>query len=201
MPGAIVIIIMFSYSLMLLFFSAWRGEIKLNTANILSTFVALLGLGMVLNINSYGFSYSLVGIALAFMAAIATFARTYIFGQQSKNARHPLVTGTETFAVASIVLLLLLFWELPDIPQSTFGYLMTATAALSLTIGSFGMFYGIYYLGPYKFSMIMKMEPIFTIVFGIILIGDFLAVSQYVGIAIVLTSLISLQLFDKQQTR
>ena len=201
MPGAVVIIIMFSYSLMLLFFSAWRKEMKLNIANITSTLTALLGLGMVLNIGSDGFSYPLIGIALAFMAAVATFARTYIFGQQSKKARHPLVTGTETFAVASFLLLLLLFWELPEIPQSSFGGLMTATAALSLTLGSFGMFYGISYLGSYKFSMIMKLEPIFTTLFGIVLIGDVLAIPQYAGIVLVLASLISLQLFDRQKTR
>lgn len=198
MPGAVVIIIMFSYSLMLLFFSAWKKEIKLNFANITSTIAALVGLGLVLNVGEYGIAYPLTGIALAALAAVATFARTYIFGQQSKNKRHPLVTGTETFAVASVVLLLLLFWKSPELPQTNLGGLMTLTAAISLTLGSFGMFYGISYLGPYKFSMIMKLEPVFTTLFGIILVGDVLAVSQYMGIAVVLMSLVSLQLFDKQ---
>jgi drug/metabolite transporter (DMT)-like permease len=57
MPGAIVIIIMCTYSLMLLFFCAWRGDMKLNVANILSTLTALAGLGMVLNIVEYGVAF------------------------------------------------------------------------------------------------------------------------------------------------
>ena len=198
MPGGVVIIIMFTYSLMLLFFSSWRGDMVLNRANILSTLTALIGLGMVLNINQYGLSYPITGIALAFMAAVATFARTYIFGQQTKS-RHPLVTGAETFAVACAVLVFLIFWDFPHPPASSSGYIMITIAALSLTIGSFGMFYGIAYLGAYKFSMIMKLEPVFTTIFGILLIGDFLSPIQYFGIVLVLGSLISLQLFDKQK--
>ncbi len=198
MPGAVVIIIMFTYSLMLLLFSAWRREITLNAVNILSTLAALAGLGMVLNIGQHGIAYPLIGIALAFMAAIATFARSYIFGQQSKS-RHPIVTGVETFFVAFMLLLLLLLWDMPVLPETQSGYLMMAVCALALTVGSFGMFYGIAYLGAYKFSMIMKLEPVFTTLFGIMLIGDFLTTGQYIGIAIILFSLFSLQLFDKQK--
>jgi drug/metabolite transporter (DMT)-like permease len=61
-----------------------------------------------------------------------------------------------------------------------------------------GMFYGIAYLGSYKFSMIMKLEPVFTTIFGIVLVNDVLDNVQYAGIALVLFSLIALQLFDKQ---
>lgn len=198
-PGAVVVIIMFSYSLMLLLFSAWRKEVRLNKVNICSTLCALMGLFFVLNISNQGTSYPLAGILLALLAAFATFSRTYIFGKQ-RNHRHPIAIGVETFVVAFICLLPLMFWQLPQPPSSNIGYIMMLISALSLTIGSYGMFYGISYLGAYKFSMIMKLEPIFTTLFGIILIGDFLQFSQYFGIFLVLMSLVSLQLFDKQNT-
>ncbi|HCK32208.1 MAG: hypothetical protein CMH32_06450 [Micavibrio sp.] len=197
LPGAVVIIIMFTYSLMLLFFSAYRGDLKLNIANILSTLTALAGLALVLRIGTHDDSYPLIGILLAFMAAIATFSRSYIYGQQSKN-RSPLVIGAESFSVAFVLLLFLILWQWPVMPNNFSGLTMAMLSALSLTIGSFGMFYGIAYIGAYKFSMIMKLEPVFTTIFGIILVGDVLNSSQYTGIALVLISLISLQLFDKQ---
>lgn len=199
MPGAVVIIIMFTYSLMLLFFSAWRGDMKLNAANIISTLIALFGLALVLKVGTeQGLSYPLIGITLAIMAAFCTFIRSYIFGHESKS-RHPIVTGTEVFFVAFIILLGLLLWENPIFPETITGLIMLAAAAISLTIGSYGMFYGIAYLGPYRFSMIMKLEPVFTTIFGIFLVNDTLILSQYLGITLVLTSLISLQLFDKQK--
>lgn len=198
LPGAVVVIIMFTYSLMLLLFSAWRGEMKLNLSNSLSTIAALLGLALVLNISENNTSYPIVGVLLSFMAAFATFGRIYIFGQQSKS-RHPFVTGSEAFIVAFGVLSLLIFWDTPQLPETSFGIIMIIATSLSLAISSFGMFYGIAYLGPYKFSMIMKLEPVFTTLFGIILISDVLNTGQYIGIAIIVISLISLQVFDKQK--
>ncbi|MEM6812385.1 MAG: DMT family transporter [Pseudomonadota bacterium] len=199
LPGAVVIIIMFTYSLMLLAFSAFKNEIKLNVVNIGTTIFALIGLGLVLKVYEYSNIQNIIGISLAFMAALTTFARTYIYGQQGRK-RNPLTVGAESFIVASLCVLLLMFWEMPEIPSSQFGITMTALCVAASVLGTFGMFYGVAMLGPYHFSMLMKLEPVFTTIFGILLIGDLLSLSQYFGIAVVLISLISLQLFDRQKT-
>jgi len=199
MPAAVVIIIMFTYSLMLLFFSSWRKEMTLNVANISSTIIALMGLVLVLNIGTQGTSYPLAGILLAILAAVTTFARMYLYAQQG-NKRSPLLVGSETFIITFIFLLLLLFWEAPLMPATSTGWFMLSLSAVAITVGSFGMLYGVAYVGSYKYSMLTKLEPVFTTIFGIFLIGDFLNTTQYIGIGLVLVSLIALQLFDKQKT-
>lgn len=198
LPGAVVITIMFSYALLLLVFSVARGEMRLTFANASSTIFALLGLGLVMDIGLDGLSYPVIGIALAFMAAVATFARAYIYGKQSQS-RHPITIGAEAFVVAFTILLALCWWQMPQPPETLHGLVMTGLASLSLAAGSFGMFYGIALLGAYKFGMLMKLEPIFTTLFGIWLVQDHLNTSQYVGVACVILSLIALQLFDKQK--
>ena len=200
MPGAVVIIIIYSYPMMLLLFSAWRGEMVLNAVNIASTLTGFIGLGLVVNIAQYETVYPVAGIALVFTAALAAFLRTYLFGQQS-HSRHPLVIGAETFAIAFFLLLLMIPWQAPALPHTAFGLAMSAIAAVSLTLGTVGMFYGIACLGSYKFGMFMKLEPVFTMLFGIVLVNDHLAVMQYIGIAVVILSLVSLQLFDKQTAK
>ncbi len=198
LPGAVVIIIMFTYSLMLLFFTSWKKEMKLNSINISCTIFALVGLAFVLNVFQSENNYPLVGVLLAFMAAIATFSRTYIYSFQSRT-RSPITIGAENFAVTSALVLLLLFYDMPIAPKTSEGILMIVLVALSLSIGSFGMFYGIAYLNAYKFSIIMKLEPIFTALFGILLLNEVLAVSQYLGITIVIASLVLIQVFDRQK--
>jgi drug/metabolite transporter (DMT)-like permease len=198
LPASVVIIIMFTYSLMLLFVSVWRGDMALNIVNITATILGLVGLALVLNVFDATNTYSLVGIGLAFMAAIATCIRVYIFAKQGQ-ARSPVVVGAEIFFIASILLIPLMIWETPQLPQTDYGFVMLAVCCASLALASFGMFYGAAMLGAYKFSIVMKLEPLFTVLFGIYLLNEFLVPAQYIGMALVLLSIISIQMIDKQK--
>lgn len=200
LPGAIVLIITFSYSLMLLFYASWQGRYELNLINILMTVSALLGLLFALGILEEEVGLNVVGVCLSVIAAFATFARVTFFSLQDKS-RSPSVVGMEAYLIAIIFLCFLMLWELPVIPETIHGWGMALTSGLSLAVGSFGIFYGISFLGPYRFSMISKCEPLFTILFGVLLLGEILSFLQYVGILIVIGSLISLQIFDRQKER
>lgn len=197
-PGPIVIIINFTYSLMLLFFSAWQGRYQLNTANIIITIITLFGLALVLDIFHSGDQLSMIGVGLAIMSALATFARVYIFGIHDKG-KSPSAIGAETFMVAIVILGLLSLWQTPTVPETLFGWGVISMAAISAALGSFGIFYGVSLLGSYRFSMISKLEPIFTALFGILLLSEVLSIVQYAGMFVVIFSLLSLQIFDKQK--
>lgn len=198
MPGVLVITIVFTYSAMLLFYSAWRKEMLLNSSNIVATLFALVGLAMALDIGNKSADYSLIGIGLAVVGAVATFIRVYIFGRQSIK-RHPLVIGSESFFVTFTLLLFMLFWQLPQLPETSYGLLMALLAGTSIMLGSIGLFYGIAMIGAYKMSMVTKLEPIFTLFFGILIVGEVLNTHQYIGVFLVVASLLGLQIFDKQK--
>lgn len=194
LPGAVVIVIVFSSSLMLLIFSALRGKMPLTISNFAATCAALFGLALVLNISADLGSAEYVGCGLAFLGAFATFVRAYIYAQQGQ-LRSPSIVGTESFIVTFMILLPLLFWQMPTIPSSNYGLIMLALCSLTLTVASLGMFYGVTYLGAYRFNMVMKVEPVFTTLFGVVLAKDYLNTMQYLGIAIVLISIMISQLY------
>lgn len=196
MPGAIVMIIVFTSSLMLLLYSAYRGDLQLNTINLSTTLLALCGLGLVLDIGLDGFAYPLAGIALAFLGAVSAFYRMYIYGQEMKT-RHPATVGAEAFTIALLLLTILCFWEMPVAPATSKGWIMTGLASASLAAGTVALMYGIAILGAYRLSMTMNLEPIFTTIFGILIVNDLLNPGQYLGILIVIASLIILQLYDR----
>ncbi len=199
-PGPIVLTILFTHTLMLLFFMAWRGEAKLDASSVLSTIVALTGLILVFDVWEAQPISNWIGIGLAFIGAGATLSRVYVFGRQMKTS-DPAVVGAETFLVAFFFLIFLVFWKIPITPNSFEGWGWSFASGVSLAGGTFAMFYGIALLGSFKWSLFMKMEPIFTSIYSVLFLGEYLKLSQYGGIIVVIASLVMYQLVSRRQEK
>ena len=194
-PGPVMIIIVFSHTLMLLFFLAWKKEVKLNALTLLTTLAALFGLSLVLDLWVQEHNYNLFGMLLAFVAAIATGTRLYVYGREMKT-RNPAVVGAENFIFAVLFILPVIFFILPQAPTSLSANGFALLAALAQTFATFGMFYGIALIGSFRFSLFLKLEPIFTALFSIIFMKEILSWHQYVGMLTVIGSLVAFQYFD-----
>lgn len=198
LPGPLMIIIIFTHTLMLLFFMAWRKEIALDITTILTALCALIGLAFVLDIWHQKQASSWIGIGFGFAAAIATVSRLYVYGQQTK-ARNPAIVGAESFLCAAIFVILGMFIQTPALPATSSGYLWAMIACASMGIGTCSMFYCIARIGSLNYSMLNKLEPIFTSLFSFLLIGEVLNWTQYVGIGLVIASLASYQYMQYQK--
>lgn len=58
------------------------------------------------------------------------------------------------------------------------------------------MFYAIAVSGAFRFSLTIKLEPAFTALFALAISGELLNPHQYLGIALVVGSLIAFQLLQ-----
>lgn len=188
LPGPIVIVIIFSYPFMLYLYLVFRREEIFKRSIVVLIAIALCGLGLVLNVQNHFNGLHWLGLILAAMGALATASRVYVYGTLMVN-RDPITVGTETFLLATLFSCSLMLYALPIIPTSAAGMWWAALAAASVSIGNFGMFYGIAMLGAFRFAFISKIEPVFAAVFAALLIGETLSFSQYLGMAIVLSSL------------
>jgi probable blue pigment (indigoidine) exporter len=200
LPAPVVIIIIFSHTLMLLFFMAWRSEVKLDAITVSTTVIALGGLSFVIDLWHKQSTSSWVGIALSFIAAFAIVGRMYVYGHQTKE-RHPIVVGAENFLVAAPLASLMLLFAPVHLPETNMGYVWVGVASLSLALGSFCMFYGISLIGSFRYSLFGKLEPVFTSLFSIWFLGEFLKPVQYVGIAIVVGSLTLYQISEQKRMK
>ncbi len=188
LPGPVAITITFTHTLMLLFFMAWRGETKLDRATVAVTVAALGGLSMVLNIWQPQGAISAAGVMLALTAAVGTMSRLYVFGHQTK-VRPPAVVGAETFLCAALFVLPVFLWQPLALPVRPSGYGWLALSCAAMSAGTILMFFGIGYLGAFRYSLLAKLEPVFTSLFAALLIGEVLGAMQYAGIAVVVGSL------------
>ena len=198
LPGPLVIIILFSHTLMLLFFMAWRKEIKLNPVVVSTTVIALVGLTLVLDLWHVQKVDHLIGIAFALAAALATVGRMYVWNSLTR-LHHPLVIGAEGFIFTAIFSLGILFFDTPHLPVNLLGWEFVILGGVASAIGSFGMFYGISLLGSFQWSLFSKLEPVFTSIFSALLLNEILKTSQYFGILVVASSLVAYQAFAKRK--
>lgn len=195
LPGPVTIIIIFTHTIMLLFYMAYRGEIQLTRVTVAATLCALFGVSLVVDVWHNFFNLSAIGLSLAFMAAVATMSRLYVFGKQVLE-QPPAVVGAQIFSVAFVFSLFLFLFQVPIGPGSLTGFVWVAVCCLSLVLGTFGMFYGISFIGSFRFSLMVKLEPVFTAIFSIILINEILNSYQYIGMALVVVSLVAYQYFE-----
>ncbi len=198
LPGAVVIVLIFTHTLMLMFFLAWKGHLKIYASTILTTLTALAGLSLVLDLWVNVRGLSVIGVLFGLMSAVATMSRLYAYQEQTKQ-QDPAVVGAENFLFAFLFVLPFFFLEAPILPAHPQSYVHLLLACISLVLGTFGMFYGIALLGSFRFSLVIKLEPLFTTLFGVWLAGEYLQRSQYAGIVILISSLIAFQVFDSRR--
>ena len=200
LPGPIVVVILFSHTLMLLFLMAWRREIRLDRTTIITSAVALFGLSVVIDVWHSQPPSHLLGYILAFISAMIAASRLYVFGSLMKE-RHPAVVGAETFLIASVFLIIYALFAGIHLPVTVQGYGWLVLTCCMQILGIFGMLYGVSLLGAFQYSLMGKLEPIFTALFSYLLIGEVLKTPQYFGIAIVVTSLIAYQYLEHRNKR
>lgn len=200
LPGPVAIVLLFTNTLMLLFFLWLKKELEVNQWLLIATVACLIGISFVVdvwNIHSLG---DWRGYVLIMIGAAATASRLYIFGKLTQR-KEPIVVGAETFLWAFCFLCLLPFYQMPILPQSISGFGWVFLSAVSLSLGSFAMFYGIAKIGAFHFSLYNKLEPVFGAIFSAILIGEILNLTQYIGMVIVIGSLVGYQLWDYRQRK
>ncbi len=196
LPAPIAIVIAFSHTLMLLFFLAWRKEVRLDALTLATTCIALIGLSFVIDLWHTQPKGSWIGIGLAFLSAMSNASRMYVYGHQTQ-ARNPAIVGAETFLLAAPLASLILFVAPLHLPASSVGYVWLSVASGSYALGTFFFFYGISLLGSFRYSLFSKVEPIFTSLFSVWFLGETLKSQQYVGIFIVIGGLALYQMSEQ----
>ena len=109
------------------------------------------------------------------------------------------MVGAETFLATAVFMMVALFYDMPHVPVLLAGYGYALMGCVSLTVGTFAMFYGISLLGAFRWSLFLKLEPVFTALFSALFLGETLTLHQYAGIAVVVGSLALYQIIEHRR--
>lgn len=192
LPGPVMCTILFTHTLMLLGILYLRGEATVSWLAVGSSVVALVGIALVVDVLHNLSGSSGVGVLWAALAAVCSANRLYMYGKQVERGAAEVV-GARAFIVASACMPLVALWETPQIPHTVRGVVGVLLASFSLASGTVLFFIALKKIGSFRSSLMLKSEPIFNVITAWLILGERLSFTQYLGIALVMGSLIVYQ--------
>jgi drug/metabolite transporter (DMT)-like permease len=194
MPGALYIVIMYTYPAMVAVGAYFLGR---PTSKHVWMAIAITLVGIALTvpevINGAG-SATVVGLILTLGNALmyATYmilSERLVRGDQAGDglvASAWSLTGSLAFAVVIAIVK----WP-PDFPDTLNGIgSMFGLALISTVIASMGFFLGVRHLGPASAALVATTEPVLTLIWVVIIFGDSLKAIQLLGAALVIIGVV-----------
>lgn len=198
-------IILFLYPFPIAVVAHFRGEARLGPLTIAFMIMATGGLALVLGIDFS--SMDPRGIALAVMGMIAFSFMIISMADLTREVGAPnsnlLMTlwAVLVFGLVAIVGSLTGMTAAPALPHTLFGWTSVAVVGVTFALGYLCFFVSANIIGATRASMLSISEPVMIILFAVLLVGETVSAVQWIGITIVIASLVLTEGTRRQQSR
>lgn len=196
-PIALAILIFYTFPLLTSVYMWVSGRARPTWTTAIALVVAFVGLALALDVT--GARPSLAGVALAAMAALGITAvivlnnRVVGKGDSRPVTFHMMVSATVIFAVITFI-------------AGDFALPSTAMSWAAFTLGPavyagaiVTIFIAMSLAGPVPTSLSMNLEPIASMLFGFLALGEVLSPIQLVGAGLVIAAVLSVRLADARK--
>ncbi|MBO21908.1 MAG: hypothetical protein CMM26_05985 [Rhodospirillaceae bacterium] len=191
-PVALAILILYTFPLLTSVYAWIGGEERPSVKSIGALLVAFFGLILALDVS--GNALNLAGVGLAAMAAVGLTIviilnnRLVGDGDSQPITFHMMLSASVVFAVVTWITG---DYELPQTASAWAGFLIGPSAYAGAIVT---VFVAISLAGPAPAAMSMNIEPVASLAFGFLLLGQALNGIQIFGAALVIAAVLSLRL-------
>jgi drug/metabolite transporter (DMT)-like permease len=199
---ATAIILQYTAPVWVLLYMVVRGLQRATAKRLISCGLALLGIALIIDLFGGGrFKLDRIGVIAAMLASLA-FAFYNVAGGQ-------IVQHHDRWKVVVYVFLgAALFWAILNPPWKIIAanysgaqWLFLLVFALTSILLPFSLYFsGLQHLDPTRAIITSCLEPVFSIVLAVILLGELLGPVQVVGIVLVLAATVLVQMPDRKGT-
>jgi drug/metabolite transporter (DMT)-like permease len=188
-PVSLAALVFYTFPFFVAIVSRFTKNEPLTLIRILAIIIAFIGLALALEIQSVA-SLDWRGILFGLAASIGATALV-IFSSLTLRTADPQAVNFHCLAAGTVLLVaLLLLLGGPSSKISPAGLLKLCGSGSALTLGYAAFFAGLEIIGPLKTAMLLNMEPVFTIIFAAVLLGERLSPFQIIGAGLVITGII-----------
>lgn len=191
-PVNTVILIYFTHPLLVGLVAAWLGHEMVSLKMVGALIAAFAGLGLAVGLSFA--SFNLAGIALAVLSSVTCVFVIVGNGRAMKQAGSLAVIFYMMLSASIVLALPLLAFGTIALPETTSGWIGFGGVAIGYTFGTLAFFCAVPILGAVRSTMISNIEPLLGIVFALMILGERVSPLQGVGIALVLASIVVMEL-------
>lgn len=180
----LAVLVLYTYPLMVGIASPLLGRERMTWLKALCLVGAFAGLAVASSDQIGALDWRGIAFALAGAAGVAGVA---LFGGRAMTKAHPFTMNA--WVNLWVVLAVGLFLAVgggPQFPQTPIGWLATAAVCLCYTLGLLFMFLGLMLISPAQSALMMNLEPLFSTLAAILLLGEAVAARQWFGMAMLL---------------
>ena len=198
-PVALAILILYTFPLLTNLYAWISGQERPTFMSIGALTLAFFGLALALDIE--GVTLDIRGVALAAMAALGLTAviilnnRLVGDGDSRPITFHMMLSASIVFAVVT--------WVVGDyaFPETVAGWAGFIIGPSAYAFAIVTVFIAISLAGPAPTAMSMNVEPVASLAFGFLILGQALSGVQILGSGLVIAAILSLRLIDSRIPR
>lgn len=190
---SLVILIFFIHPLLVGFIVALLGFERLKPISLVALGVALVGLALAIGFAFQAFDAT--GFVLSGLAMVLASIGIVGNSRAMRDASGLSVVFYMMLGAAVSLLAIFPFFGTLALPTTEVGWLGFVGVAFAATTGTLTFFCGMAFIGAARAAMISNLEPIIGIVFAMAVLGERLTLMQGVGIALVLVSIVSMEVW------
>lgn len=193
-PVALAILILYTFPLLTSIYAWVSGQERPTFLSVGALLVAFFGLVLALDIQ--GAALDLRGVGLAAMAALGLTTviilnnRLVGDGDSQPITFHMMLSASIIFAIVTWIAG---DYALPDTMSGWAGFLIGPSAYATAIVT---VFVAISLAGPAPAAMSMNVEPVASLTFGFLILGQALSSLQILGAGLVIAAVVSLRLSD-----
>ena len=193
LPVALAVLTLYLYPLLIALSVHFMGRERVSPVLALSSVGAFLGLALALDVGGDGIDA--LGIVLSVTSAV-TFTIIAVTIQPMiarVGDSRPINLHMHCSALAAFVVIDLALGEFA-LPSGTAGWTAFAAVPVLYAIATTSLFMAIGFMGSMRASLVMNLEPVASILFGFLLLGQILTPIQLDGAAIVIIAVVAVKL-------
>jgi len=183
----------FTYPLLTGLTASLAGLEPLRWKGLLCAIVAFCGLAIMIGAHPAGQIFVGVGYALGAACcrtAVLLVTRAYLVGADARlTTWYSMLSSTLIFVAVSFAT------QTWHPPQNNVGWACLLAMSLATTAAILFIFISTVRIGPFRTALIMHLEPLTTMIFSAILLGQLITPAQGLGSAIMLAAMIAFQLW------
>jgi drug/metabolite transporter (DMT)-like permease len=195
---SVTVIIFSCFPFLIAIIEHYRGESRLTPFIFGCIVLALIGLSMALslsleNLNSTGLILAVTGlVAVTIMILLMTRSSKQI-GAIPANF-FMTAWASVYFVLFALIVPLTGFVDVAIFPVSTKGWVAILITGITFSTSYVMFFVGASIIGTTRASILSISEPVMFILFAIMIVGEWLSVIQWLGVALVVSSLLMMEI-------